>query len=221
MVSYKPGIAVTGKPEKEADVKGNELVWRVLADRAIEGKRTWANVADLAFEAGVPSTTAYLALERLEGNGTIDRYKRGGLAVVSVDKALTMLCAWRNLARDTVAWTTRDAISPFLDSSRGPYALGGPDAANAHLGGRAIADFREHLVYLPAAVDLSGLPESDEVRVLAMDERAMKTWDGYSSVAQTYADLFATPGWQASEFRTALRERFLPSREWDQAGDPR
>lgn len=44
-------------------MKGNELVWRVLADRAIEGKRTWANVADLAFEAGVPSTTAYLALD--------------------------------------------------------------------------------------------------------------------------------------------------------------
>lgn len=52
-----------------------------------------------------------------------------------------------------------------------------------------------------------------------MDKRAMKTWDGYSSVAQTYADLFATPGWQASEFRTALRERFVPAREWNQAGD--
>jgi hypothetical protein len=36
-------------------MKGNELVWRVLADRAIEGQRAWANVADLAFEAGVPS----------------------------------------------------------------------------------------------------------------------------------------------------------------------
>ncbi|MGA1829287.1 hypothetical protein [Microbacterium sp.] len=75
------------------------------------------------------------------------------------------------------------------------------------------------LVYLPPTVDLNGLPQSDEVRVLAMDKRAMKTWDGYSSVAQTYADLFATPGWQASEFRTALRERFVPAREWNQAGD--
>lgn len=63
--------------------------------------------------------------------------------MVSVDKVLTMLCAWRNLARDTVAWTTREAISPFLDSSRRPYALGGPDAENAHLGGRAVADFRD------------------------------------------------------------------------------
>ena len=39
-------------------MKGNELVWRALADRALEGQRTWRNVADLAYEAGVPSTTA-------------------------------------------------------------------------------------------------------------------------------------------------------------------
>lgn len=200
-------------------MKGNELVWRSLADRALEGQRTWQSVADLAFDAGVPNTTAYLALERLEGNGTIDRYSRGGLAVVSIDKLLTMLCAWRNLGRDTLAWTTRDAISPLLDSVKGAYALGGPDAANAHLNGRAVADFREHIVYLPPTVDVSELPSGEDVRVLGMDKRAAKTWEGYSSLAQTYADLFATPGWQASEFRKALRDRFIRSREWDQEGD--
>lgn len=199
-------------------MKGNELVWRVLADRALEGQRTWQKVADLAYEAGVPSTTAYLALERLESNGTIDRYSRGGLAVVSIDKVLTMLCAWRNLERDTLAWTTRDGIGPLLDSNKGPYALGGPDAANAILNGRAVADFREHLVYLPASADLTVLPAGKEVRVLSMDKRAAKTWNGYSSLAQTYADLFATPGWQASEFRKALRDSFVRDREWDQEG---
>jgi hypothetical protein len=201
-------------------VKGNELVWRVLADRALEGQRTWRKVADLAYEAGVPSTTAYLALERLESNGTIDRYSRGGLAVVSIDKVLTMLCAWRNLERDTLAWTTREGIGPLLDSDKGPYALGGPDAANALLNGRAVADFREHLVYLTASADLAALPAGREVRVLSMDKRAAKTWNGYSSLAQTYADLFATPGWQASEFRKALRDNFVQEREWDQ-GDTR
>lgn len=197
-------------------MKGNELVWRALADRALKGERTWRNVGDLAYEAGVPSTTAYLALERLESNGSVDRYSRGGLAVVSIEKVLTMLCAWRNLARDTLVWTTLDAINPFLSNARGPYAIGGPDAANSLLGGRAVADFSEHIVYLPAATDLSSLPPGDEVRVLSMDKRAMRTWDGYSSIAQTYADLFATPGWQASEFRKALRDRYLPDREWDQ-----
>ncbi len=202
-------------------MKGNELVWRALADRALEGQRTWQNVADLAYEAGVPSTTAYLALERLESNGTVDRYSRGGLAVISIDKLLTMLCAWRNLERDTLAWTSRDAIAPLLDATRGPSALGGPDAANALLNGRAVADFREYIVYLPASADLAGLPAGTEVRVLSMDKRAARTWNGYSSLAQTYADLFATPGWQASEFRKALRDRFVREREWDQEGDGR
>lgn len=208
-----------------AAVKGNELVWRSLADSALTGKRTWSNVGDLAYDAGVPTTTAYLALERLESNGTVDRYRQGGFSVVSIEKLLTMLCAWRNLDRDTLVRTTREAIEPFLDSARGPYALGGPDAANALLGGHAVSSFREHIVYMPGAgqvraelVQLTSQPEGN-VRVLAMDKRAMKVWEGYSSLAQTYADLFATPGWQASEFRSALRERFVRAREWDQEGD--
>lgn len=199
-------------------MKGNELVWRALADRALEGQRTWRNVADLAYEAGVPSTTAYLALERLESNGTIDRYSRGGLAVVSIDKLLTMLCAWRNLERDTLAWTTREGIAPLLDGNAGPYALGGADAATAILNGRAVADFSEHIVYLPASAKVTDLPAGKEVRVVLMDKRAAKTWSGYSSLAQTYADLFATPGWQSSEFRKALRDSFPRDREWDQEG---
>jgi hypothetical protein len=208
-------------------MKGNELVWRSLADRALEGERTWSNVGDLAYDAGVPTTTAYLALERLEANGTVDRYRPGGFSVVSIEKLLTMLCAWRNLDRDTITRTTRESIEPFLNSARGPYALGGPDAANALLGGHAVSSFREHIVYLPGAgevdAELTQLrpePEGD-VRVLTMDKRAMKIWDGYSSLAQTYADLFATPGWQASEFRNALRESFVRAREWDQGGDLR
>jgi len=202
-------------------MKGNELVWRALADRALEGQRTWRNVADLAYEAGVPSTTAYLALERLESNGTVDRYSRGGLAVVSIDKLLTMLCAWRNLERDTLTWTTREGIAPLLDANIGPYALGGADAATAILYSRPVADFSEHIVYLPASAKVTDLPAGKEVRVVLMDKRAAKTWSGYSSLAQTYADLFATPGWQSSEFRKALRDSFLRDREWDQEGDVR
>jgi hypothetical protein len=208
-------------------MKGNELVWRSLADHALKGERTWSNVGDLAYDAGVPPTTAYLALGRLEGNGTIDRYRPGGFSVVSIEKLLTMLCAWRNLDRDTVIRTTREAIEPFLNSARGPYALGGPDAANVLLGGHAVSSFREHIIYLPGTgevraelAQLTPEPEGD-VRVLALDRRAMKVWDGYSTLAQTYADLFATPGWQASEFRSALREKFVRTREWDEEGDRR
>jgi hypothetical protein len=210
-----------GVISEDEPVKGNELVWRELADKALIGDRTWANVGDLSFKAGVPTSTAYLALDRLENIGAIDRYSRGGLAVVSIEKVLTLLCAWRSLDRDTLAMTTRDAITPLLDSGKGAYALGGPDAANALLQGRSVADFSQHLVYLPTQTDLSLLPPGDEVRIVSMDKRAIKTWRGYSSLAQTYADLFATPGWAASEFRKALRDSFIRDREWDEKGDGR
>ncbi len=41
----------------------------------------------------------------------------------------------------------------------------------------------------------------DRVKVtfLRADSRAARSWDAYTSFAQTYVDLFATPGWQASE----------------------
>lgn len=198
-------------------MRSNELVLRTLVDAALARKRRWSNAGDLAFEAGVPESSAYLALGRLTAIGATTKYGSGGFALVSVDKALTLLCAARNLEKDTLSTTTLDAIGPYLDSRDGPYAIGGPDAANAHLAGWHVSDFSEHLVYLPPQrlVD-ADLPAGDEVRVLAMDRRAARTWTGYSSIAQTYADLFATPGWAASEFRIAMREKLLPWREWDQ-----
>ncbi|KZX21230.1 hypothetical protein [Rathayibacter tanaceti] len=59
-------------------MKGNELAWRTLADQALEGRRRWNNVGDIASDAGAPTSTASLALERLESIGAITRYRRGG-----------------------------------------------------------------------------------------------------------------------------------------------
>lgn len=39
-------------------------------------------------------------------------------------------------------------------------------------------------MYLPASVNLTTLPAGKEVRVLSMDKRAAKTWNGFSSLAQ-------------------------------------
>ena len=97
------------------EMKANELVWRTLVDSALDGNRTWRNVGDLAYAAGVPASAAYLALERLESNGSIDRYRRGGLAVVSLEKVLTMLCAWRNQQRGGVLECRADVREPLRD----------------------------------------------------------------------------------------------------------
>lgn len=192
-------------------MKSNELVWRTLADAALAGERRWANLADLAFQSGVPVTTAHLATKKLSDIGAISRYGSGGFSVASPEKLLTLLCAWRNLENDTIAWTTMQGFLQVTKQRGKTFALGGPTAAIYHLGGdNKVADFSQTLAYVQRQ-DVEGisLPEGDEVRVLAMDKRAWKTWQGYSSLAQTYADLFASPGWQASEFRLALRAKHL------------
>ncbi|MCX6494513.1 MAG: hypothetical protein NTY82_01875 [Actinobacteria bacterium] len=197
-------------------MKSNELVWRTLVDNALFGNRRWGSVADVALKAGVVEATAHLATQKLSEIGAIDRIGRGGFSVVSPEKVLTLLCAWRNLRVDTVAMTTREAVRDVSKDTVAGFALGGPDAAVQLLGKNTVSDFSTTVVYASDAVLASTiLPVGDEVRVLRMDSRASLDWDGFSSFAQTYADLFATPGWQASEFRGALRERFLSDREWD------
>lgn len=197
-------------------LKANELVWRTLLDSAIAGTRYWQSLADLAFEAGVPLTTTHLATRKLSEIGAIAQYRAGGLSVVSPDKLATLLCAWRNLHKDTIAKTTRAAAQDYV-SSGAPHALGGPDAAVHMLGGtNKVADYSQSILYIPQAARKHSWPTGDEIRVLEMDERAALNWDGYSSFSQTYADLFATPGWQATEFRLALKAALLPERDWEE-----
>lgn len=200
-------------------MKGNELVWRTLADAALGGQRRWASVGELADEAGVPSRTGYLALEKLIHVGAV-KARSPGIATTNPEKVLTILAAHRNLPRDTLATTTVAGIWPLLDSSLHPYAIGGTDAAVTHLENvSSFADFGQWLVYLPEAVDLSDLPAGEEVRVVRMDARARRNWiNGFTSLAQTYADLFASPGRSADELRRALWTRHFSVPDWDQQG---
>ncbi len=199
-------------------MKGNELVWRSIADAALRGKREWANLGDLAHDAGVPVSTTHLAIQRLSEIGAIRRYGGGGLSAINPEKIVTMLAAARRLERDTLAVSTVDAVAVFLDQTDIAYALGGPDAAVEHLSGtNTIADRGTRIVYVPAGTDVRMLPAGDEVIVLAMAPRAAREWtNGYSSAAQTYADLFALPGWQAEEFRRALYTKLFSLHDWEQ-----
>lgn len=198
-------------------MKSNELVWRTLLDGAIQGKNHWSGLADVAFMSSVPTSTTHLATKKLSDIGAIRPLRGGGISVVNPDKIATILCAWRNLQKDTIAWTTKDAFEKAVAAGI-QHALGGPEAAIHWLGGQnKVADFSKSLAYAKQS-DVEGLkwPEGDEVLILEMDARAELDWDGYSTIAQTYADLFATPGWQASEFRLALKDRYLRERNWEQ-----
>lgn len=216
-------------------VKKTELVWRELVEAAIVGgQRRWENIDDLAFRAGVVPTTTNYALQRLVEIGAVRRH-HAGFTLVNPDKALTLLCAARSIANDIV-WAGQMQESEFrfvLSSLDERAVLGGAEAATELLGGRnTVADISEHLVYLRDADSLQWIAKNvpgeefggtsadaaSSVRVtfLMADPRAARWWGRNTPFAQTYADLFATPGWQASEFRLALGDRFLRVRDWDQ-----
>jgi len=201
-------------------MRGKELVWRTLFDRAHSGQRRWPSLEELSYYAGVPKTTTHRVVHRLSEIGAVAALLGGGFSVTSPDKILTLMCAARDLDADTIRVTTVSAVDRFLSRHKGPYALGGPDAAVAHLPRKenTVAHFSRRLLYLPpeTATSLDSVAGGD-VTVLHLDERASVEWvDGFSSLGQTYADLFAMPGWQASEFRYALRDAHFAGRDWEE-----
>lgn len=219
------------------EMKKNELVWRELVDVAVvEKRRRWENVDDLAFRAGVAPATAAYALRRPVEIGAIKQHS-AGFTVVNPEKVLTLVCAARSIVNDAHAVFTLDddgnnGVFGYL-REKGAVIDGGPAAAVALLGGlNTVSDYSEHVLYLRdehAALAFDKQVSSLEaprhtgygrdrgnVTVLIADARAARIWGNHTSFTQTYADLFATPGWQSSEFRLALHERFLGTRDWDQ-----
>lgn len=188
-------------------MKGNQLVWRTLADAALDGRPAWDSLAELGRAAGVPTSTAHLAVQRMVACGAVEQNPLGGLAAVNVDKLLSTLAVTRNLDADVLASTTFSAVQRLMNGRR-RFALGGTDAARAHLGRRAPAHPSVRLLYVTGAVP--ELPDGDEVLLLPMDAAAEHAWNiGRTSPAQTYADLFALPGRDAEELRRALHDRLV------------
>lgn len=204
-------------------MKGNELVWRTLVDSSFEGSRAWANADDLAHRAGVPASTALFALKRLVAIGAVERRPRGGFLTTNPEKVLLVLAAWRNLDHDMIARTTREAGLRFLETEKLSPIIGGPEAAVAYIDSRGmntVSDLGTRVVYITHPDRVPALPAGDELIILALDKSAERDWwQGRTSRAQTYADLFALPGWQAEEFRRALHRVLFTGADWDQQGE--
>jgi hypothetical protein len=207
-------------------MKSTEVVHRTLADASLQGTRRWASLADVAHASKCSVGNAFKATRHLIEIGAVSTLSRGGLSVLDPERVVAVLAAERRLANDTVATLSRSTVPDLL--TRLPlYALGGADAAIHHLGGRnTVADRGQRIVYIPEAhvaevQELAADPElgdEETVRIVVMDEVAQRSWsNGYSSFAQTYADLFAQPGWQAAEFRRALWRSAFDVDDWSQS----
>lgn len=197
-------------------MRATDAVWRTLADCALVGRRTWKNVGDLAWEAGVGEKLAYKALLRPTEIGAVTKHSGGGFSVTDPERVLTLFAAARSLseARRTTVTATQ-ALLPSVSA----YCIGGTRAA-AHVleGGVTIADHAPAIVYVTTDTHLDHLPPGDESLVFTLDVITLKKWsEGFTGPAQTYADLFAQPGWQASEFRRALWRTWFSVDDWSKA----
>jgi DNA-binding GntR family transcriptional regulator len=199
-------------------MKNVDIVWRTLADGALDGQRDWSSIGDIADAASVAPSTTHQALGRLVDIGAVRANSRRGYTVVSPEKLLEALAAHRNLRADTMVSTTLLAAQAFLDDPEVNYALSGSIAAVHYLGGRnRVADLGRRIVYTTRALTQDLFPAGDEVIILSQDPVAARNWrSGYASLAQTYADLWASPGWQAAEFIRALKAKLFTDADWEQ-----
>jgi hypothetical protein len=199
-------------------MKNVEIVWRTLADAALDGQRDWNTVGDIANASSVAPSTTHQALGRLVDIGAVRPNSRRGYTVVSPDKLLEAFAAHRNLRADTMVSTTVSAAQAFLDDVEVDYALSGSTAAVHYLGGRnTVSDLGRRIVYTTRTLSQADFPAGDEVIIVTEDLLAARTWkSGYASLAQTYADLWASPGWQAAEFTRALKAKLFTEADWEQ-----
>lgn len=199
-------------------MKNVEIVWRTLADAALEGQRDWKSIGEIADATSVAPSTTHQALRRLVDIGAVRPNSRRGYTVVSPEKLIEAFAAHRNLRADTMVSTTLPAAQAWLDDVEVDYALSGSSAAVNYLGGRnTISDLGRRIVYTTRPLAQDDFPQADEVIILAEDPVAARTWkSGYASLAQTYADLWASPGWQAAEFTRALKAKLFADADWEQ-----
>jgi hypothetical protein len=199
-------------------MKNVEIVWRTLADAALDGQRDWSSIGDIADAASVAPSTTHQALGRLVDIGAVRANPLRGYTVVSPQKLIEALAAHRNLRADIMVSTTLTAAQEFLDGAEVDYALSGSTAAVHFLGGQnTVADLGRRILYTTQPVSQVDFPAGDEVIILSQDSVAARTWrSGYASLAQTYADLWASPGWQAAEFTRALGTKLFADANWEQ-----
>lgn len=197
-------------------VKETDVLLRTVVDLALTGRRSWSSVGDLAHEAGVGEKLAYKVTARVAEIGAITRHCGSGFSITDPERLLMLLSSRRTLS--AARRTDLQSAQAWL-SELDVYAVGGTRAAVHHLGGtNTIAAHAPAILYVPEGTELEGLPEGDGALVLAADARSLQSWaEGYTSRAQTYADLFAQPGWQASEFRRALWRAWFAVDDWAHA----
>jgi DNA-binding transcriptional regulator YhcF (GntR family) len=122
---YGCGLPYLYETSEHGAMKNVEVVWRTLADAALDGQRDWNSISEIADAASVAPSTTHQALGRLVDIGAVRPKSRRGYTVVSPEKLLEAFAAHRNQRADTIVSTTLSAAQELLDNVEVDYALSG------------------------------------------------------------------------------------------------
>lgn len=188
-----------------------ERVWRHLLASGEQGRWRWPGLAALGSELGIATSTIHRALAYPTEIGAVTVEPSGGFTVSDAGRLLLYWAAHRNLRKD-ITRKFRTAL-PVLEVTRiiseaagsesasrpAPPVLGGFSALVTAMGKNTIADYTTVMVY----GEPEGIPEDragdTEVIVLQPDP-LLGNYGRFTTLAQSWADLFNLPGWQSSRF---------------------
>jgi len=180
-----------------------ERVWRHLLASGEQGRWRWPNLAALGSELGIATSTVHRALAYPTEIGAVTIEPLGGFTVSDAGRLLLYWAAHRNLRKD-ITRKFRTSL-PVLEVTRilsepaDAPVLGGFTALVTAMGKNTIADYTTVMVYGQP----EGIPEDragkTEVIVLQPDP-LLGNYGHFTTLAQSWADLFNLPGWQSSRF---------------------
>jgi hypothetical protein len=192
-------------------------VWRELLAGAREGRRQWPSVSMFAREIEMPVSTTHRALKHPVEIGAVEVTALGGLVLLDPYRLLILFAAHRRLQRDVVEVVHLNApvhqVEEHIHGQPG-CVLGGFSAAIYHAGGNFIADYSTVLVYGPPMLEGLGVapPGAGSELLIAEGDPLVGRHGPVTTFAQTWADLFCLPGWQAARFVEELDAKEVAGR---------
>ncbi|MGH9279775.1 MAG: helix-turn-helix domain-containing protein [Acidimicrobiales bacterium] len=191
-----------------------EQVWRHLIVGALEeNRRRWDSVTALAEELGLGISTVHRALAHPTEIGAVVLRPIGGVRVLDPGRLLIAWAGRRRLSGDVVRRFRVCAAAPEVeqDMHGADAVLGGFGAVVARLGGNTIADYESVLVYGEPGLRAAIAPDEDGRTVVTVLEPdpLLARYGPTTPLAQSWVDLFNTPGWQAARFVHTLLPRLV------------
>ena len=157
--------------------------------------------------------------------GAVVMIPSGGVSIADPERILYLFAASGNLSKDILVALPLDEIENEVENALehvkdSTVVVGGSDAAIRILGGNSVGALGTRIFCytgVPWAWPTSDrdAPTLQSALILEAD-RSLRSENGATLLAQSFADLFAHSGWEVDGFRRALSARFLSQPDWEE-----